>query len=87
MHWEEQARCHQFDPEVFFAPKVSSERRAKAICAKCPVREECLSFAIDSRMEFGVWGGVSWKERRSLLRTQTIPAGARSAISPAALSA
>ncbi len=75
MYWEENARCHQYDPEVFFAPKASAERRAKAICARCPVMADCLSFALQARMEFGVWGGMTWKERKGLLGPRLVPVG------------
>ena len=67
MPWEDQARCNQYDPEIFFDPGTRSERRAKAVCAKCPVREECLALALASRAEFGVWGGLNSRERRTLL--------------------
>jgi WhiB family redox-sensing transcriptional regulator len=67
MHWETLARCHQYDPEIFFDPRARSERQAKAICARCDVRTDCLAFALESRAEFGVWGGLSVKERRALL--------------------
>lgn len=69
MHWETQARCHQYDPEIFFDSRARSERQAKAICTRCDVRAECLAFALQSRAEFGVWGGLSGKERRALLRS------------------
>ena len=64
MPWETQARCHQYDPEIFFDPRTRSERKAKAICAKCPVRVECLALALQSRAQFGVWGGLTEDERR-----------------------
>jgi WhiB family redox-sensing transcriptional regulator len=67
MSWEELARCNQHDPDIFFVPRVAFERRAKTICSRCPVRVECLAFALASRTEFGIWGGLNEKERRSLL--------------------
>ena len=66
--WQEQARCHQYDPELFFDPHRRTERRAKSICARCPVRSECLLFALEAHVEFGVWGGLNSKERRWLVR-------------------
>jgi len=69
MHWEEQARCRQYDPEIFFAPRARAERRAKTICAKCPVKMDCLAYALQSHIEFGIWGGTSGKDRRAILRS------------------
>ncbi len=75
MAWEEDARCNNYDPELFFAPRARAERRAKAVCARCPVRSECLAFALASRMEFGIWGGMSGRERLSLLDGSSDPGG------------
>lgn len=66
--WQDQARCHQYDPELFFDPHRRSERRAKSICERCPVRAECLLFAFEAHAEFGVWGGLNSKERRKVAR-------------------
>jgi WhiB family transcriptional regulator, redox-sensing transcriptional regulator len=52
---------------MFFAPGVRTERKAKAICGRCPVKGDCLVFALESRAEFGIWGGLNGKERRRLL--------------------
>lgn len=71
MSWEHQARCSEHDPDLFFVPRVALERRAKTICSRCPVKLDCLAFALDSRMEFGIWGGLNEKERRSMLRRGT----------------
>jgi len=68
MSWEDDARCLQYDPEVFFATRARAERRAKSICHRCPVKSECLAHALASRVEFGVWGGMNWKERRAMLK-------------------
>ena len=68
MSWEERARCGQYDPEIFFDPGARAERKAKSICAQCPVRLDCLAWALSVRAEFGVWGGLNGKERNSLLR-------------------
>jgi len=69
MTWEHDARCRSHDPEIFFVPRVAFERRAKTICSRCPVRGECLVTALETRMEFGIWGGLSDKERRKVLRS------------------
>lgn len=68
MPWEDDARCLQHDPEIFFASRARAERRAKSICNRCPVRLECLAFALQSKVEFGIWGGLNGKERMALLR-------------------
>jgi hypothetical protein len=52
---------------MFFAPGVRTERKAKAICGRCPVQGDCLRFALESRTEFGIWGGLNGKERRTVL--------------------
>ena len=63
--------CRAYDPELFFDPRGRAERRAKAVCGRCPVRMDCLLLALESRAEFGVWGGMSTKERRVLHRAPT----------------
>jgi WhiB family redox-sensing transcriptional regulator len=65
--WEEQARCLHYDPELFFAPRARAQRKAKAICGKCGVREACLTFALELRIEHGVWGGMNVDERRTMM--------------------
>ena len=69
MSWERDARCNQYDPDIFFDPRVKSERKAKSVCGRCPVRTECLTYALETRIEFGVWGGMTGKERKVLLRS------------------
>src|SRR4029434_5287962 len=66
--WQERARCRQHDPEVFFTEKGGSSREAKRICADCPVRIECLNYALRRDERYGVWGGMSERERRRLKR-------------------
>lgn len=68
--WREQALCAQTDPESFFPEKGCSTKDAKSICALCPVRAECLAEAIEQDERFGVWGGLSERERRRLKRKQ-----------------
>jgi WhiB family redox-sensing transcriptional regulator len=70
MSWHERARCQGSDPEMFFDHRKGAERRAKAVCADCPVRLECLTASLSFRAEFGVWGGLSGPERRALLRSR-----------------
>jgi WhiB family transcriptional regulator, redox-sensing transcriptional regulator len=68
MPWQERARCREFDPEVFFPEKGGSSREAKRICAECEVRIECLNYALRRDERYGVWGGMSERERRRLKR-------------------
>jgi WhiB family redox-sensing transcriptional regulator len=64
--WQEQALCAQTDPEAFFPEKGGSTRDAKKICTVCPVRAECLEYALAHDERFGIWGGLSERERRRL---------------------
>ncbi len=67
--WRLLAACWHADPELFFpvsgsGPSLDQVTQAKVICADCPVRRQCLAFALDTRQEYGVWGGMSEEERR-----------------------
>jgi len=66
--WQEQALCAETDPEAFFPEKGGSTREAKKICTGCEVRTECLEFALGNDERFGIWGGLSERERRRLRR-------------------
>jgi WhiB family transcriptional regulator, redox-sensing transcriptional regulator len=66
--WQERALCAQTDPEAFFPEKGGSTREAKRICAGCEVRAECLEYALANDERFGIWGGLSERERRRLRR-------------------
>ena len=66
--WQEDALCAQTDPEAFFPEKGGSTRDAKRICAQCTVRAECLEYALRNDERFGIWGGLSERERRRLRR-------------------
>ena len=68
--WRNHARCTEVDGEIFFPEKGGSTRPAKKICRECEVRAECLQSALDSRELHGIWGGLSDRERRPLLRNQ-----------------
>lgn len=61
------AKCREIDPDVLFV-QGAAQNRAKLICRGCPVRTECLAEALDNRIEYGVWGGMTERERRALLR-------------------
>jgi WhiB family transcriptional regulator, redox-sensing transcriptional regulator len=64
--WQERALCAQTDPEAFFPEKGGSTREAKRICQGCEVRAECLEYALAHDERFGIWGGMSERERRRL---------------------
>jgi WhiB family redox-sensing transcriptional regulator len=66
--WHGRALCAQTDPEAFFPEKGGSTRDAKKICTGCEVRSECLSYALANDERFGIWGGLSERERRRLKR-------------------
>lgn len=68
--WSAEAACKNSDPDALFV-QGAAQNRAKAICMGCPVRSQCLADALDNRIEFGVWGGMTERERRSLLRRRS----------------
>jgi WhiB family transcriptional regulator, redox-sensing transcriptional regulator len=65
--WRANAACNGDDPDELFV-RGAEQRKAKLVCVACPVRTECLAEALDNRIEFGVWGGMTERERRALLR-------------------
>src|SRR5579863_42053 len=65
-NWQERSLCSQTDPEAFFPEKGGSTREAKKICVGCEVRSECLEYALAHDERFGIWGGLSERERRRL---------------------
>jgi WhiB family redox-sensing transcriptional regulator len=66
--WQERGLCAQTDPEAFFPEKGGSTREAKRICQGCEVRDRCLEYALANDERFGIWGGLSERERRRLKR-------------------
>ena len=66
--WQEKALCAQTDPEAFFPEKGGSTREAKRICLGCEVKDACLDYALANDERFGIWGGLSERERRRLKR-------------------
>ena len=66
--WQTDALCAQTDPEAFFPEKGGSTRYAKRVCEACPVQAECLDYAMSKDEKFGIWGGLSERERRRLRR-------------------
>ncbi len=67
--WMARAACQEVDPERLFVAGAA-QRQATVICRHCPVQRECLVDALDRREPFGVWGGLTERERRALLRTR-----------------
>ena len=65
--WAELGSCRKSDPDALFV-QGAAQNRAKAVCLGCVVRTECLADALDNRVEFGVWGGMTERERRALLK-------------------
>jgi len=65
--WPSYAACRATDPDSLFV-QGAAQNRAKVVCGGCQVRTECLADALDNRIEFGVWGGMTERERRALLR-------------------
>lgn len=77
-NWRDRAECRTEDPDLFFpigtsGPSLMQTEQAKAVCRRCPVREPCLRFALDTGQTLGVWGGTGENERRAIARR----AGAR----------
>ncbi|QHN36033.1 WhiB family transcriptional regulator [Gordonia pseudamarae] len=66
--WQDRALCAQTDPEAFFPEKGGSTREAKRICHGCEVQAECLEYALGNDERFGIWGGLSERERRRIKR-------------------
>ena len=64
--WQERASCRGVDAELFFPATEEDATPAKAICATCPVRTACLAFALERNEKFGVWGGLTERERGRL---------------------
>lgn len=73
--WQERALCAQVDRDMFFPEKGGSTKEAKKICSRCEVSGECLEYALGHDERFGIWGGLSERERR-VLKRRTIPAPA-----------
>ncbi|GLZ52892.1 WhiB family transcriptional regulator [Actinomycetospora sp. NBRC 106378] len=66
-NWRREARCRHEDPDTLFV-QGAQQRDVREVCRACPVRTECLAHALDNRIKFGVWGGMTERERRALLK-------------------
>ena len=77
MSWQDLANCRGADPDLFFPERGASTRTAKSICRECSVQDDCLEFAIVSSEKFGIWGGLSERERRKIRRQRAVAAAQR----------
>jgi WhiB family redox-sensing transcriptional regulator len=75
--WHDRANCKGANADLFFPERGASTRTAKAICRQCPVRAECLEFALRSGEKFGIWGGLSERERRRVRRERQVAVARR----------
>jgi WhiB family redox-sensing transcriptional regulator len=79
--WQHKANCMGVDPDLFFPERGASTREAKEVCRGCVVREDCLEFALANGEKFGIWGGLSERERRRLRRARAMSRRAAAAVS------
>jgi WhiB family redox-sensing transcriptional regulator len=70
--WQENANCLGVDPDLFFPERGASTREAKSVCRSCEVRVECLEYALSHSEKFGIWGGLSERERRRVRRQRAL---------------
>jgi WhiB family redox-sensing transcriptional regulator len=70
--WQRQANCMGVDPDLFFPERGASTREAKEVCRGCVVREDCLEHALSNGEKFGIWGGLSERERRRIRRRRAL---------------
>jgi WhiB family transcriptional regulator, redox-sensing transcriptional regulator len=78
--WQEQANCLGVDPDLFFPERGASTKEAKAVCRGCEVRAECLEYALSHGEKFGIWGGLSERERRRVRRQRALKRQRRNAL-------
>lgn len=70
--WKSRANCMGVDPDLFFPERGMSTREAKEVCRGCVVREDCLEYALANGEKFGIWGGLSERERRRIRRARAM---------------
>ncbi len=75
--WMADGNCRAYPPAVFFPSDGVGVDRARKICATCPVLSACLEYALEQRIDHGVWGGASERERRRILKRRRVPLGVR----------
>lgn len=73
--WTDRANCRGVDPDAFFVRGSVQARAALRLCQGCPVQEACLEYALEQEIDFGVWGGLTERQRRSLQRRRLAPTG------------
>ncbi len=78
--WQDEANCLGVDPDLFFPERGASTREAKEVCKGCVVRESCLEYALDNGEKFGIWGGMSERERRRIRRQRALARRAGTAV-------
>ena len=77
--WHDFANCLGVDPDLFFPERGASTREAKEVCRGCVVREDCLEYALQNGEKFGIWGGMSERERRRIRRQRALARAAAAA--------
>ena len=80
-NWQDEANCLGVDPDLFFPERGASTREAKEVCRGCVVRVDCLEYALANGEKFGIWGGMSERERRRIRRARALARRANGAIS------
>lgn len=70
--WQAEANCLGVDPDLFFPERGASTKEAKGVCRGCVVREDCLEYALANGEKFGIWGGLSERERRRIRRQRAL---------------
>ena len=82
--WQLSANCLGVDPDLFFPERGASTKEAKAVCQGCEVRVDCLEYALANGEKFGIWGGLSERERRRIRRQRALARAAEAARSATA---
>ena len=72
--WMDRGNCRHRPPSLFFPSDGAGVEIAKQVCAGCPVQEECLEYALEHRIDHGVWGGASERQRRRILKRRRVAA-------------
>ena len=73
--WMNEANCRGLDASAFFPSDASGVEAARRVCAECSVRSECLEYSLENRLDHGIWGGTSERQRQRLLRARRPVAG------------
>ena len=81
--WQEMANCLGVDPDLFFPERGASTREAKEVCKGCVVRDHCLEYALANGEKFGIWGGMSERERRRIRRSRAVARQAEPSVAAA----